>query len=351
MDTLNDLFALWREDYDLGVLMLAGGGMIGLLFGIFAERTDFCSRAAFARLLGGTWRQDGTSLLYLLLAMLAAITGVQGLAFTDAVDFSISGESDLRFGGIVVGGLLFGIGMALSRGCISRLLVLTGRGNSRALITLGFLGLVAWSSISGILSAPRAALAGWLRLPYESGFSPQIAMLTALVLVAGIVLLLPHRRAPVGGMITAVLIGLMVPLAFIVTGMLGADDFEPVPLEGLLFTRPITESFAYFAYGQTLSLKFGIGLIPGCIIGAAVSAAVAGRSHVEGFGPDTPHPLRYLAGATLMGFGGVVCGGCSVGWMLTNAAIGHQGLLLAVISMLMGMKLAQASFRFVPQSA
>ena len=36
---------------------------------------------------------------------------------------------------------------------------------------------------------------------------------------------------PVGGMITAVLIGLMVPLAFIVTGMLGADDFEPVPLK------------------------------------------------------------------------------------------------------------------------
>ena len=108
--------------------MVAGGGVVGLLFGIFAERTDFCSRAAFARLLGGTWRQDGTSLLYLLLAMLAAITGVQGLALTDAVDFSISGERDLRFGGIVVGGLLFGIGMALSRGCISRLLVLTGRG-------------------------------------------------------------------------------------------------------------------------------------------------------------------------------------------------------------------------------
>ena len=55
-----------------------------------------------------------------------------------------------------------------------------------------------------------------------------------------------------------------------------------------------------------------------------------------------------------MGFGGVVCGGCSVGWMLTNAAIGHQGLLLAVISMLMGMKLAQASFRLsrkVPEAS
>ena len=100
MDTLNDLFALWREDYDLGVLMVAGGGMIGLLFGIFAERTDFCSRAAFARLLGGTWRQDGTSLLYLLLAMLAAITGVQGLALTDAVDFSISGGAICALAGL-----------------------------------------------------------------------------------------------------------------------------------------------------------------------------------------------------------------------------------------------------------
>ena len=351
MDTLNALFGLWRDTYDLGVLMHIGGGMIGFFFGIFAERTDFCSRAAFARLLNGTWRQDGTTLLYLMLAMLAAILGVQAVALTDAVDFSTSGESDLRFGGIVVGSLLFGIGMALSRGCISRLLVLTGRGNSRALISLGFLGLVAWSSISGVLSAPRIALAGWLRLPYESGFSPQIAMLTSLVLAAGIVFVRPHGRAPVGGMITAVLIGLLVPLAFMVTGMLGADDFDPVPLEGLLFTRPITESFAYFAYGQTLSLKFGIGLIPGCIIGAAVSAAVSRRSRIEGFGPDTPHPLRYLAGATLMGFGGVVSGGCSIGWMLTNAAIGHLGLFLAVVSMLAGMKLAQASFRLVPQTA
>ena len=196
MDTLNDLFTLWREDYSLGVLMLVGGGMTGLFYGIFAERTDFCSRAAFASLLDGSWRQDGTSLFYLMLAMLAAIIGVQGLALTDAVDFSTSGERDLRFGGIVIGGLLFGVGMALSRGCISRLLVLTGRGNSRALITLGFLGLVAWSSISGVLAAPRAALAGWLRLPYESGFSPQIAMLTALVLMAGIILVRPHRACP-----------------------------------------------------------------------------------------------------------------------------------------------------------
>ena len=105
-----------------------------------------------------------------MLAMLAAIIGVQGLTLTDAVDFSTSGERDLRFGGIVIGGLLFGIGMALSRGCISRLLVLTGRGNSRALITLGFLGLVAWSSISGLLSAPRAALRGGYGCPMKADF-------------------------------------------------------------------------------------------------------------------------------------------------------------------------------------
>lgn len=344
IETLTILFADWRDTHDLGLMMLLGGGLVGIIFGVLAERIDFCSRTAFGQLFDGSWRQDAGPVLCLLVAMLAAIGSVQMLAASEAVDFTTTGETDLRVGGIALGSLIFGIGMALCRGCISRLLVLTGRGNLRALFTLGFLGLVAWSSISGVLAAPRMALAGWLTLSVDSGFSATAALLTGGLLLGMVAFILSRIKHIPRHLGAAAVIGLMVGLAFAITGMVGADDFDPVAVEGLLFTRPLTETLAYFTYGQTLSLKFGIGLVPGCVLGAAISAGLGGRSRIETFDQNSPHPLRYLAGAIMMGFGGVVSGGCTIGWMLTNAASGHLGLIIAVAGFLTGMKLATSSF-------
>lgn len=350
IENLNMLFADWRDIHDIGLLVLLGGTATGIAFGAFAERIDFCSRTAFGRLLDGTWRQDASPIFALLVAMLAAIGSVQVLAAVDAVDFSRTGEADLRLGGIALGSIIFGVGMALCRGCISRLLVLTGRGNLRAFITLGFLGLVAWSSISGVLATPRMLLAGWLTLSVDSSFSTVAPLITGGVVLGLALFFSRHIQTRLRLFFPAAMIGLLVGMAFVVTGMLGADDFDPVPVEGLMFTRPLTESFAYFTYGQTLSLKFGIGLVPGTILGAAVSAAIGRRSRIETFDANSPHPIRYLTGAVMMGFGGVVSGGCTIGWMLTNASTGHLGLTIATAGFITGMKLAQSSFglRFQP---
>ena len=122
------------------------------------------------------------------------------------------------------------------------------------------------------------------------------------------------------------------------TGVIGADDFDPVPVEGLRFLQPVTETLSYWAYASALPLKFGLGLVVGTVLGAAISAFISGRSHVEGF-ENAPHPLQYLSGAVLMGFGGVVSGGCTVGWMLNNAATGHIGVVWQFLDMLLAIKL------------
>ena len=344
MENFIDLIIAWRDDYGVTPMVLAGGGIIGLIFGVFAERSDFCSRMALVHLMDGTWRRNSSSLLIVLIAMLSALVAVQSAVYMgmDGVDQSVSHEGDLRLGGIVIGSILFGMGMVLARGCVSRLLVLSGRGNSRAMITIVFLGLVAWSSISGVLAAPRLTLAGLGSISFEANHGHVISGIIGLGLVLAIVVLWPYRRDfKLSDAIAPLVIGGLVLAGFFVTSVIGADDFDPVPVEGLRFLQPLTETLSYWAYASALPLKFGLGVVGGTVLGAAVSAFISGRSKIDSF-ENAPHPLQYLSGALLMGFGGVVSGGCTIGWMLNNAATGHLGVALAIFGYILGYKITHA---------
>ena len=122
----------------------------------------------------------------------------------------------------------------------------------------------------------------------------------------------PLKRA-----IMAASIGLLVPACFSVTSGLGADEFEPVPVEGLRFILPVADSLGYFVYSTALTPKFGLGLFGGAFIGPILLAKLSGRIVIEGFN-NAPHPLRYIFGVFFMAFGGVIAGGCTVGWLLTG---------------------------------
>ena len=345
-DTTAATIAEWRDHYGVIPLVLTGGGAIGLIFGVLSERSDYCSRMALVHLMDGTWRKNTSTLLSVMLAMLTALIGVQAVAFSGGVarlDAAISHETDLRVGGIVLGSMLFGMGMVLARGCVSRLLVLTGRGNSRALITVVFLALIAWSSISGILSSPRLALAGLGRVEFSGNHGHGIAIILGFILISGIFYLWPHRGAfKLSDVATSFGIGLLVLAGFLVTGVIGADDFDPVPVEGLRFLQPVAETLSWWTYGTALPLKFGLTVVLGTVLGAGLSALWSGRSKVEGF-DDAPHPFQYLIGAGLMGFGGVVSGGCTIGWLLNNASTAHLGVVLAVLGYIAGYKVVHAS--------
>jgi hypothetical protein len=62
--------------------------------------------------------------------------------------------------GVLLGGLLFGCGMALARACGARALVLLAGGNLRALVTLLCLGLAAQATLTGVLAPLRQWLQG-----------------------------------------------------------------------------------------------------------------------------------------------------------------------------------------------
>ena len=333
-----------QETWSAAQLVLAGGVLVGLLFGVAAERSDFCTRSALGSLLDGGWRRDSSSLVSVLVAILSALILLHVAVWfgLDAVKSSPSYEDSLRVGGILIGSVLFGIGMGLSRSCISRLIILTGRGNSRSLITLVFMGLVAWGSISGVLAHLRievASLGSVDSLPANSGLAKLGFGVLLLLAIGFLWSSLPKRESLTdwsGFILWSVVIGALVPLSYIVSGVIGSDPFEPLPSEGLRFIQPVADSLAFWSYGEALPLKFGIGVIGGGLFGSLISALFGGRFEVQGF-EGAPHPFRYLLGALLMGFGGVVSGGCTVAWLVTNTASGHVGVILAFAGFLIGM--------------
>ena len=96
------------------------------------------------------------------------------------------------------------------------------------------------------------------------------------------------------------------------TGFILYDDFDPIAFESIAFTSPWTDSIFWTLASTSVSAKFGVGLVGGVIVGAFLSAAASGRLSWQSF--ESPaHFGRFAAGASLMGFGGVIAGGCTIG--------------------------------------
>lgn len=309
--------------------------LIGVLFGVLAERTKFCLR----RSLVGADRAAAAAVWVTALA--AAVIGTQLAQGAGLVDF----EGHRLFAGqiawlaIGLGGLMFGVGMVLARGCASRLTVLMATGNLRALSVIVLFCIVAHATLKGVLAPVRlwlgsftADLAGAEVLPG----TPALWAILAAALAAGTVW---RGRPGAAAALGAVCLGLLVPLAWVGTGYVFFDDFDPVPLEGLSFTAPHADSLFWLIASSAVPAGFGVGLIGGVLAGALVASLLARTFQWQSF-RSPAESGRYIAGAVLMGMGGVLAGGCTVGAGLSGVAGLSTAALLALLSIIAGALLA-----------
>lgn len=326
---------------DAGALALAGM-VVGLLFGITAQKSRFCLRAATVEVSKG---KLGPRLAVWLIAFTSALTLVQGLVSFDVLDLSetraIAATGSIS--GALIGGVMFGIGMVLARGCASRLLVLASCGNLRALVTGLILTLVAQAAYTGVLSPARENLAGiWTVSGGAARDLSSILGLTsgiyAVVAAMGLLLAIAfaaHHSLTLTRITAAAGVGVAVALGWWVTFAIAQASFEVVPVSSITFTGPATDTLMSLVAERSVVLSFGIGLVPGVAIGAATSAIASGEWRIERFGADTPME-RYLIGAVLMGFGAMLAGGCAVGAGLSGGSALSLTAWLAVFSMWVG---------------
>ena len=322
---------------------VAFGLLLGLAFGALAEVTRFCLRRAVAGDPGerlpaaGVWAA----------ALAAAILGTQGAVAMGWIGFGGHRfmASEVPVLAIVPGGLLFGAGMVLTRGCISRLTVLSGTGNLRALTVLVVFAVVAHAALTGVL-APLRVAAGSVTVSMD----PALPLAAGAVLALGALLLAVRSGARPLHLGLAALIGALVPLGWVGTGLVLYDDFDPIAMESLSFTSPMAETLFWTVASTSIPAGFGTGLVGGVIVGALALSLIGGRFSWQSF--ESPAQTgRYLSGAALMGFGGVLAGGCTLGAGLSGVPTLSIAALLALVSIIAGGWATAAALRPCAPSA
>ena len=307
--------------------LMIGGAVIGALFGAFAQQSRFCLRAAAVEFSRG---HIGGKLAIWLIVFTTAIAGTMLISWQGLFGASEARQlaSPQSLSGAAIGGLMFGAGMVLARGCSSRLLVLSATGNLRALLSGLVFAVVAQASLHGFLSPLREALAspfttlsiGSNDLLVLSGVPASLAgYLVAFGLAASLALALWRKVSPWQAF-SALAVGACIPLAWWFTNAMASIAFEPVQLEALSFTGPSADTLMLFLSRPGSMIDFDVGLVPGVFIGAFLAALVTGELELQGFEGGVSM-RRYLSGAALMGFGGMLAGGCAVGAGVTGASI------------------------------
>lgn len=307
------------------------GLVLGLAFGVLAERTGFCLRRSLvgsdARAAGGVW----------LTALAVAVVGTQAAVAAGWIDFGGHRfmATNLPVLAIVAGGLMFGAGMVLTRGCISRLTVLGAGGNLRAVFVVLVFAVAAHATLKGVLAPVRTTL-GSVTLPLgDMAALPGPALLWTALLAVGALVVALRSGNRAGTLVMAALIGALVPLGWIGTGFVLFDDFDPVPFESLSFTAPWADSLFFVIASTAIPAGFGTGLVGGTLLGALLAALIFGSFRWQSF--ESPAETgRYAAGAVLMGMGGVLAGGCTVGAGLAGVPTLSVAATLALVSIVVG---------------
>ena len=250
---------------------------------------------------------------------------------------------------LFLGGLLFGYGMVMSNGCGSRALVLLGRGNLRSLVVVIILAIFAQMTLKGLIAPSRIAMVGASQTTTTTNSLPALLasvglsavaarMIAASALAAALIIFAfahaPFRQSP-GQIAAGIIMGLLVAGGWYATGYLGADDFNPAPVTSLTFIAPIADALQYVMLSTGSTLNFGIVTVFAVFAGSLVTALFTGRFHLEGY-QSPRHMLRSAGGAALMGAGGVMAFGCSVGQGLTGLSTLSLASFIAVAGILIG---------------
>ncbi len=351
----------------LASIVVWGGFALAFVFGAVANKTNFCTMGAVSDIVNmGHW---GRMRMWLL-AIAVAIVGAAALAYSGQVDLAKASvqRPNVAWLSLLLGGLVFGVGMTLSGGCANKNLVRVGGGSVRSLVVLTFLAIAAYMTLKGLFGQWRAswldpvainlANLGWK----DQSLATAVARLTglsagsALLATAGVVVLAllvfvfkdKRFRGNATQIFGAVVIGGLIAGGWYVSGHLGFGE-NPQTLEhGYFATNSRTlESMSFVgpvAYGlellmlwtdKSLHVTFGIASVLGVVLGSAAYALATRRFRWEGFASLTD--LRnQLIGAALMGFGGVTALGCTVGQGLSGISTLAIGSFIAVAGIIAG---------------
>jgi uncharacterized membrane protein YedE/YeeE len=336
---------------------------LAFVFGAVAYRVSFCTMGSITDIVTfGDWRR----MRMWLLAIVVAIAGTAVLQASGSIDTAktIYTTAHVPWLSHLVGGFMFGFGMTLASGCGSKTLIRAGAGNLKSWIVLVILAASAYMTLKGVFAPWRANGLDTVRWDVSAPTSDVPALAVSAGLGSAVRLWLPLVAAAALGafvfasrefrnsremIVGGVLIGAVIVGGWYVSGHLGYVPEDPQTLEERFVATNSgrMESYSFVAptayllellmlwTDQSRVLTFGIAGVLGMLAGSAITALVTRTFRWEGFG-SVEDIGNHVAGAVLMGFGGVTALGCTIGQGLTGISTLAVGSILSFAAIITG---------------
>lgn len=357
---------------------------ISVILGIIVNKTNFCTMGAVSDMVN---MSDYSRLRAWLLAIATAMIGVSILEYLNLVDvtstFPPYRDSTLIIAENIIGGVLFGIGMTLGSGCGNKTLIRIGGGNLKSIIVFIIIAVIAYFMSNPFPSTDVTLYSmlfyDWMR-PLSISFdgntdigallsnnNTSIMRLTSGLVIGALLLIYIFRSTEFkrsrDNVLSGIVIGLVIISAWYISSSISinaddslynmneyyeewdmiADSDEGKPAQGrtlnpqsFTFINPIGQTYGYIKSGlDSTLLTFGLMSVFGVIFGSFLWSLISKSFRIEWF-VDFKDFTTHIIGAILMGFGGVLALGCTIGQGITGVSTLALGSILALISIIFG---------------
>jgi len=359
--------------------------IISVILGFVVNKTNFCTMGAVSDMVN---MNDYSRFRAWLLAIAVALIGVSMLEYMGSVNVTDSfppyRSSQLIWIENILGGFMFGIGMTFASGCGNKTLIRIGGGNIKSILVFIIIAIIAYYMTTPFPNSDKTLYSvlfyDWVNplaisLDTNQDIGAMLGgadntqimrLVVGLIVAAGMLFYIfkaTDFRGSKDNILAGVVIGLIILTAWYTSSniMINADDSnyslseyysewdmlaeddEGKPATGrtlnpqsFTFINPIGQTYGYIKDGlDSALLTFGLISVIGVILGSLLWALISRSFRVEWF-VDTRDFINHTIGGILMGFGGVLALGCTVGQGITGMSTLALGSILTFISIIFG---------------
>lgn len=361
--------------------------ILAVILGMVVNKTNFCTMGAVSDLVN---MGDAGRLRAWILAAVVALIGVIILEMVGRVDVTSTlppyRGSEFQWGRYILGGFLFGIGMTFASGCGNKTLIRIGGGNIKSLFVFAVIAVIAYYMVDPYKELPSTWYQdyfGWLSAASISLNTPQdmgsivgnwfgVSGMTMRIILGVVVAAIALRyilkssdfRKSGDNVFAGIAIGLIVLLAWYFTSnttvatddgsmkltqfygewdmLMDSEEGKPkngstnLQPQSFTFISPIGQFYGYAASSlENAFLTFGVVSVLGVILGSLIWTLITRSFRIEWFNSFKDFYM-HMIGAVLMGFGGVLGLGCTVGQAITGVSTLALGSFLVFISIVFG---------------